>query len=203
MDNLKDKCEIKSYVNKEIIYDKQNFKKSIGIVLKGKAIVIKLIADGRRIILNTKEPSELFGAATLFNENVSFVTEICSKGRCTILFISEETLIELFKLNFSMAQNYICFLSERINFLNRKIDGFTASSAEERLALYLLENASLSDNGYEAIFECSAKDLSETLGIGRASLYRIIDVMTEQGIIQRVDKKINITNIKLLKEIIK
>ena len=75
---------------------------------------------------------------------------------------------------------YLGFLSGRIRYLNRKIGFLSAGSAERKLALYL---ASL---GKETVrLDASISALSELLDVGRASLYRAFDKLTEDGFIRK------------------
>ena len=84
--------------------------------------------------------------------------------------------------------SYIAFLSQRIRFLNRKIDSFTAPSAREALLRHLLEihrdGAAEITGGYS--------QLARTLNIGRASLYRALDALEAEGCIRRDGKCITI-----------
>ena len=76
--------------------------------------------------------------------------------------------------------SYISFLSERIKFLNRKILYYTAGSAERRLALYL---TSFPSDTVTPDLPMNA--LADLLDIGRASLYRAFDRLSEDGFITR------------------
>jgi len=84
---------------------------------------------------------------------------------------------------------YISFLSGRIRFLNRKIAFYTSGSAERRVALYLS-----SFNSDEIEPDIPMNSLCELLDIGRASLYRAFDKLTDDGFIKRDGDKINIVN---------
>jgi CRP-like cAMP-binding protein len=80
-------------------------------------------------------------------------------------------------------------MSARIRFLNEKIMYFTAGSTERRLALYL---ASLGKKTIK--MSISMTDLANTLDVGRASLYRAFDKLSEDGYIIKSEKIILIMN---------
>jgi CRP-like cAMP-binding protein len=79
--------------------------------------------------------------------------------------------------------SYVRFLTRRIQFLNRKIRYLTAGSAEQRLALYLLSE--IPEEGVPVRLEISAVSLADLLDLGRASLYRAMDRLSEDGFLVR------------------
>ena len=79
--------------------------------------------------------------------------------------------------------NYVKFLTQRIHFLNQKIRYLTAGSAERRLALYLLSE--IPEENVPVTLPISAVSLADLLDLGRASLYRAIDQLTEDGFLIR------------------
>jgi DNA-binding IclR family transcriptional regulator len=82
-------------------------------------------------------------------------------------------------------------------YLNKKITVFTAGSAERKLACFMLDH--ISGNTFTP--PTSMKRLSDMLGIGRASLYRAIDSLTECGAITEKTKDGMTVNIEKLKKI--
>ena len=66
----------------------------------------------------------------------------------------------------------------------------TAGSAERRLAVFLL------DYEQDGVFipPCPMNRLAELLGIGRASLYRAIDALCAEGLIEKQGKNIHLRN---------
>ena len=118
-------------------------------------------------------------------------------GRCVpagCLLLSAPALEQLFAADNAAALGYIRFLSGRICFLNQKLDAFTSSSAEGRIVVWLLEN--MDDS--RVVIPRGYSDLSRTLGIGRASLYRCLDGLEAQGALRRQEREIEILRPELL-----
>ena len=115
------------------------------------------------------------------------------------MFISFEEFKSILATNSAVALNYIRFLSGRIEFLNKKIDEFTAPDTFEKLSRYLLDKA-VCDNGRMVCRVKSMVELSKTLNMGRASLYRSFEELEQQNIITRYGKNIIIDDIDKLKE---
>lgn len=179
---------INHFAAKETIYEPKNYKKSIGVVLSGKAVVYSF--DGaRQVLLRTFGAGEVFGVAALFSSDDDFVTSIYAKTDCDVLFIGDEAVYSMIDEDAAVRKNYITFLSEKIRFLNRRITCFTAGSAERRLSLYLLGLPRT--DGYVTL-NISMSALSETLDVGRASLYRAFERLTSDGFIERGKKSVRI-----------
>ena len=95
---------------------------------------------------------------------------------------------KLISLDNTVSFNYITYLSQRVGFLNSKIEGYITPSAEEKLLLYLRKNCDENDGKCE--ISVSMTELSRVLHISRASLYRVIEALEKQGKICRDGKKI-------------
>lgn len=176
-----------SFLTGEPIYTTENFKKSIGIITAGSINAYK----GKDIVLNTFGVGDCFGVASLFHPTEEYVAVIQAKIKAELVFISDTQLNSLFREYPETAINYITFLSERIHFLNRKIDSFTVPSTAAALNYYLLDNQ---QNGVVTVAN-GYSHLARQLHIGRASLYRSLEQLEKQGIIKREDRKITILNI--------
>ena len=172
----------------EIIYDYNNYKKSLGIILKGRVSVRK---DKRgNVLLNTLHAGEAFGGAALFSKSSEFIATVRAESGCVMLFISEEIMRELIKRCPEAGMNYIEYISESLVFLNKRLDIFTAGDAEGRTAEYLRKNCRTDENGRRAIDDLSMTALAEYLAVGRATLYRILSDFEAKGIISREGRKI-------------
>ena len=175
-------ARVGSFQKGETIYTRQRFEKSVGILLAGKVFVWK----GEQVVLNILEKGDCFGVASLFHPAKSYVTVLEARDETKIAFFSDALLREMFEAQSAIAVNYISFLSQRITFLNQKIDSFTARSARDVLAVYLR------DNSREGRVEVPSgySQLARQLNLGRASLYRALEQLEEEGLISRREKTI-------------
>lgn len=174
----------------DCVYSAHSFRRSIGFVLSGELAVTK----GENLLLNRLGKGACFGVAALFNPAERYVTTITAQKASQVVFITAEELEGLFAAQPVTAVNYITFLSQRIQFLNRKIDTFTAPTAEVGLAIYLLTHE---EGGMVKVSEGFAK-LAKELGMGRASLYRSLDQLGEAGVLTRSQREIIINDLGAL-----
>ena len=170
---------------------------SLGVLMTGEAEVCKHNPD-HTVILNRLTAPAVFGAAALFQEQQSLVSCIIALKPCSVLFFPQTLLTRMMRQDFTLVENYLRFLSQRIRFLNGRIDAFTQASAEGRLAWYLMD---LAGSRSEFLLPASLSSLASMLNLGRASLYRALDSLCRAKIIERTGKCIRILNRKSLKKL--
>lgn len=180
---LKDYAKTVSYHKSDVVLSKENYSPVICIIIKGEARVSK----GDTVISHLKS-GEIFGAAFLYNQNYNFENTVTALSSLKVVIIEKNGIDYLIENDKSVSFNYISYLSERIGFLNSKIEGYTQSSAEEKLLLYLQKNCDNTNGKCE--ISVSMTELSRVLHISRASLYRVIEALENQEKICRDGKKI-------------
>lgn len=171
----------------EVIYSPTQYERSIGILLSGSVQVTKVSGEGPPLVISVLRQGELFGAAALFNDEEAYATTLTARSDCTLLMLTQEQVSALLAADPLLAANYIRYLSGRIRFLGNKIDSLIAGSGERKLAHFLLTH--MDDAGAVAL-PCSLTELAERLHMGRASLYRALDRMTEEGTLTRRGRQI-------------
>ena len=191
-------CTAAEYEKNEVVYDKTNFYRSLGIVLEGKLRVTKENADKRPIVMSTLQRGAMFGAAALFNSEPEYATKVTAIERSRVLFLPQRLVKRMIEREPDIAENYIRYLSERILFLNRKIYFLTAGTAEQRLAGFLLDNLAV---GEFSEMPMTMHRLADALNMSRASLYRAFDELTASGAVSKQGKLVCINNAELLKNL--
>lgn len=191
-------CTAAEYEKNEVVYDKTNFSRSLGIVLEGRLRVTKENADKRPIVMSTLQRGAMFGAAALFNSEPEYATKITAIEHSRVLFLPQRLIKRMIEREPDIAENYIRYLSERILFLNRKIYFLTAGTAEQRLAGFLLDNLAV---GEFSEMPMPMHRLADALNMSRASLYRAFDELTASGAVSKQGKLVCINNADLLKNL--
>ena len=155
------------------------------MILDGKAGVYS--ADGgTKVLLKTVSEGAIFGIATLYARETPFPTRICAQKHCEVLFIAPDAVRSLIENDKKVMRAFMSLLSNKIVYLNKKINSVTAGSAERKLSVFLADNAV---NGVY-VQQTSASALASMLDIGRASLYRAFDKLENDGFIERNQKTI-------------
>ena len=138
-----------------------------------------------QVLLNQLSAGECFGVAALFVQREQYVTTVRARTDCKVLFLSLEAMQRLLE-NPQVSLNYIRFLSDRIQFLNRRIASFTAPNAEQTLLSFLRQQPQQRCEGVSMV------KLSEVLNIGRTSLYRVVQQLEQNGVIKREGRVIQL-----------
>ncbi|SHK02046.1 Crp/Fnr family transcriptional regulator [Paramaledivibacter caminithermalis] len=178
------------YSKGESVFTESNFKSSMGIILSGMVEAQKLHYSGKVIILNRMAKGEVLGISALFNNKSYYPSRLVAKNNCKILFISQEELIKIFEMDFNILQRYLSFISDKIYFLNKRIEGFTYESIYERVLCFLENERERQNNQDEIIIKYSKQELAEYLCISRASLYRVLNELAKEGLIKWEKNKI-------------
>ena len=182
---LSDGCRPGTYRAGEEITSPCQFDRALYIIVKGGARVCKQVGE-RKILLRELSEGSVFGAASLFGGDSTYVTTVTAKSDTETVLLTQALCTRIIREYPAAAIAYITFLSDRIRFLNARIDAFTAGGAERRLAKYLLENG-----GSGTV---TMKNLASALDVSRATLYRALDHFTERGLIYRKSGAIAVTD---------
>ncbi len=156
------------------------------IILEGR-VQIRSTDGERNVILRTATRGEILGAASLFLKQAPPISHIEALGNCRALFMSASAVRELLQKDSRFLDAFLAFLAGRVRFLNQKIRCFTAGSAERRLALWLI-----AEERETLTLPNSLSALADTLDIGRASLYRALDKLEQEGLIRRNGREIHV-----------
>ena len=168
---------------------------AIGLVTEG-CLAVTRQGERRPVIHRTLGPGEVFGVSSLFGEGEGFPTTVTAKEPTTVLFLEEAEVRGLLATYPKAAEAYITLLTKKIRFLNGRLDTLAGRSAEERVASYLL-----SHTGSGLPLTKSA--LASLLGLGRASLYRILELFEENGLIRSCRDAIEVPDGAALEQFIK
>ncbi len=182
IDRLLSEPEIayRRYAAGEVILSPQYEVPALMLLLKGSVVIEKRAGEGL-LRMNGLSAGALFGLASLFSgaEERSFPTSIVAKKNAETLVIPESALRRMMQKDFRLTQNYIEYLTGRVHFLNERIEGLICPSAEERVLLYLTRYAE------DGKLTQGLTSLAQCLGMSRASLYRALFKLEQDGHIHR------------------
>ncbi len=162
--------------------EQYEIKNSMAVLFRGKVEIYK-----KKAFLKKAEAPSVLGLATLFDESHSYISTVIPKSDTTLLIFNNKAVEKMILESHEFSHRLIVLFSEKIRYLNRRIDFYTSQGAEGKLHEFLVAMA----KGEEDKFvEIPMSKLSEILDIGRASLYRAIASLEEKGCIKKQGKKI-------------
>lgn len=168
------------YAAGEVILSPQYEVSALMLLINGSVVIEKRAGEGL-LRMNELSAGALFGLASLFSgvEERSFPTSIIAKKNAETLVIPESELCRMMQQDFRLTQNYIEYLTGRVHFLNERIEGLICPSSEERVLLYLTRHTE------DGTLKQGLTSLAQCLGMSRASLYRALFKLEQEGHIHR------------------
>ena len=161
-------------------------KNSLSLLVSGKINIVKEF-EGRDAYMKTVNTTALLGLATLFADEEEYISTLVAKSSVSLLLFSEEFVKTLIMHNPHFSLRLVTLLCKKVRYLNRRIDFYTCSRAEEKVREFLSHTANC-----EGEVVMSMSELSKTLDIARASLYRAVNSLEEKGYIAKDGKKITL-----------
>lgn len=197
---LAERSELKKYASGEYI-DRPI--PCLPVIISGQAAVLGKNSEKNSVILRLLKSGSVFGVSGLFSDEEERISLIRAEKATEALLIPQSVISELIHKNGDFAEAYIRLLGAKIRYLGSKVEAFTAGSAEAKLAKHLVTLISAEDRSegeQEITLECSLSRLADMLNIGRASLYRAIDSLTEKGFITHSDRRITVKDLDSLEK---
>lgn len=180
---LLEKAQVHTFHKDAILYSPESTEKCIGILLQGEARVVK-----DHVTVSVLKKGMQFGAVVLYSDAERFVNTIVAKTECKVLFLEKSGIDRLMKHDTQFALAYVRYLSNRIYFLNTKIEAYTAPSGEEKLLQHLLSICD--ENGL--VIGVSMTELARQINVSRAGIYRALDSLSVRGKLQHSGKNIKL-----------
>lgn len=191
--------EVSEFERGATIYSPSRFEKKIGFVISGECSVVQKHASSR-VSLKPILPGDTFGILTVFSDADEYPTYIIAKRHSKVLFLTDKNVQKLVELSPTISLNIITFMSERISFLNKRIDTYSSTTVEQKLASYIL---TLSKGGELTRLSLNKAEAAQAISAGRASLYRALHALCDAGAIALEEKNLIILNAEKLERITK
>lgn len=188
-------CRCAAFSKGNVISSPASFFSGLGLVLSGRGAVYGKGQEGD-VLLNTLEAGSLFGAVSLFGEKPESVSTITAARDSEVLLIPKPLMEKIVRSDNEVALAYIAFLTDRIRFLNEKIVGFSAPTAECAVCHALCEKSERLGSS----FPLNITRLAQSLAIGRMSVYRVIRSLAEENVVRYERGRMTVENPEKLKE---
>ena len=162
----------------------------LGVLLRGSAVVEKHSQQGY-LRMSVLQPRALFGMAAIFTDGVTreYPTRILAQKNAAALLIPEPVFREMLRSDFRLCENYMRYLTGRIHFLNERIEELICPTTEQRVLLYISQNAG------DGKLTLALTALAQSLSVSRASLYRALDKLEAENKIRRKGRTIEIVEV--------
>ena len=177
---------LKEYKKNQYIITLEENVEAVGILLSGKVDMIKEDLWGNKTLLVSMQKGELFGESfscgIVKNATVSFVADTASM----ILFLPFSRILRTCnmscKFHHRLIENMVTVSAEQNIVLMDKVDILSKKTLREKIATYLLQEASKQQSLYFDI-PLGRVQLAEYLCVDRSALTRELNTMKAEGYI--------------------
>lgn len=166
----------------------------IGIILKGKAELIRYDYLGNRTIIEILKENDIFGEV-FSNYNIDELS-IKATEETTILFIDYYHITKRCKkacpYHSKLVENVLNILSNKVVNSNERIEILAKRSTREKLLAYF-EITAKQKLSKSFVIPFTYTDLADYLGVDRSAMQRELKNLKDEGFIKTNGKKITLT----------
>ncbi|MFA5571381.1 MAG: Crp/Fnr family transcriptional regulator [Sphaerochaetaceae bacterium] len=159
----------------------------VGVVLKGKIMVITEDIFGNRSINAKLGPGDLFGQVAASREGSTSPVSVITDTDCTIMWLSFSTLVrpceKACAFHSRVIENMMGVLSQRNLLMSRKLAILSQRTTRDKL-LAFLSWQSQDQGSNDVVIPYTREELADFLCVNRSALSREISLMVEDGLIQ-------------------
>lgn len=172
--DLNEQWLIRTFERSQQISEIQNGIECIGLILRGSAEVSPKNQSSVSVLIC----GNVFGICNIFVRE-QMPTSLRAKSKCMAAFLPKDRFAGLLSENSILMYRYVRLCNRKMLYLADKLRLMSITSMRDRLIFWLQRNQ---NNGIIKL-GFSKDELARLLGMSRASLFRIISELEEDGIL--------------------
>jgi CRP-like cAMP-binding protein len=193
--------KINDYNKNEFIFRAHETPVYIGVILDGSIEFQNNLKSGKYYNVLYKKKGEVFGGALVLSDSSIYKFDVIGKTKCTLLLIHKQSVQNILFKDLTISKNIISLFSKSVMMLTKKIELFSYSSIQQKIAYCLLTNISSEENNIIHL-PYSKKAWAEHINVSRSSLSRELKKLSDSGIIKVKNKVIKVLDKEELEKIL-
>lgn len=165
----------------------------IGIVLSGRAVMVRYDINGVRTIVETLGEQGIFGEFFTFAGTHRSSVEIVADTDCEVMFFRRGEILKrcenACKCHSMVVENLLMLMSEKTISLSERIEVLSQRSIEDKLISFLQITEDNTPKGDTPQIPFSTTALSDYLCVNRSSLQREIARLKKEGVLSVSKRK--------------
>ena len=157
----------------------------IGLILAGKAAVIKEGPGGERVVMSILYPGDLFGEIAAFAEKPLWPATVQAQAAAVAAFLPRERIAgscaRSCRHHYHLINNMLRIVSEKALMLNQKVKYLAIKSMRGRISAFLLDQYRQEKKNTFTL-PLNRNEMADFLSVSRPSLSREISRMKKEGI---------------------
>jgi CRP/FNR family transcriptional regulator, dissimilatory nitrate respiration regulator len=150
-------------------------------------------SSGRMVKIEDIFAPAVLASAFIFGPENKYPVDVIANEPSQIIFVPKDSLIKIFRDYPSILKNFLDDISNRAQFLTKKIRFLTFKTIREKLAHYLVGLSQQQKSNMVQIPVTQIK-LAEIFGVARPSLSRALAELEKSGLIEIDRNRITIKN---------
>ena len=150
--------------------------------------------SGGERILTIHHTGDLMGEASFFDQ-CPRVSSAVAITECEVVSINRKQLDHIFQIHSDLALPMLQYLARTVRLLSNHVDEATFLPASQRLARYLLSEASEGTP-----FPCTHEELGFAIGASRVTVSRLLSDYTRRGLVKTGYRSVTIIDMNKFKE---
>ncbi len=183
---------VKQYSKEQILASRGQPVNNLIVLLDGHVRGEMLDVTGKILKVEDVYAPRPVAIGFLFGNNNNYPVDVVANTDVKALIIPAQSVIKLMQANKTVLQNILNTISDRAQFLSRRIWFLSFKTIKGKFAQYLLNIAQNNLNQIE--MPLNQTDLAEFFGVTRPSLSRAINELVNGGIIKINRKQVTIIN---------
>jgi len=175
----------------------------LGILLCGKATIVKENAAGDRIVMNPMAEGDMFGEIIVFSNTTTWPASVIAQMECKVIFLPSVkimgTCANICASHKQLITNMLTIVSEKAVDLNRKVEYLAIKGMREKICTFLLEQYKLT-KCTSFTLNLNRNDLADFFNVSRTALSREMGRMRDEGLIEFYRSSIKIVDLAALKQ---
>ncbi len=182
-----------------VIYSQGEDANSFYYLKKGRAKVFISSETGMEKTLSVIGKGAILGEAAFFDEQPR-ISSAKAISKSELVPINRSTLTEIIRKNPQTAMELFKLQAQTIRMLSSQLDSITFSSADSRIARFLLESMHPVANGF--VVKTTHEEIASVAGVSRVTVSKFMMRLSKLGAVKTGYKIITILNPEQLKELI-
>lgn len=194
--------QVKSFKKGNLIASEGDSYNNLMIIVKGSIVAEMIDFEGRVLRVEQLYAPNTIATAFIFGYKRTLPVSITATEDTKLLLIPRDDLLELFRKNGQVLNNYLDIMANRTQFLSKQLKILGLHTIKGKIAHYLLEIVK-NQGRLEFVLSHSQNELAEQFGVARPSIGRVMRELHEEGIIYAKGKNVKIIDKKALSGLLK
>jgi CRP-like cAMP-binding protein len=188
--------EVTSYEPGEIIFQQGDFAPRFFVVCEGVVQLFRTSPMGDKKVIDIVKAGESFAEAVFFMGS-NYPVHAMAVDHTKLAGIAFQDFNACLANNSNLAFRMMGSMSRRIHTLINEIDRLTLSTACQRLAFYLMEQAETGHSGSGTTIQLNAPKhvIASRIGVKPETLSRILSRLKEEGIVEESGHRLTVLDV--------